>query len=59
MIYHNSNTMTKIKLSVMLLFYICFITAVFATLSNSDFCNTASNPGSTALDPNFVKKTNG
>jgi len=49
--------MTNLKFSIILILGFCFSTSVLATLSNSDFCDTASNPGTSALDPNFVKKT--
>jgi len=49
--------MKNIKFGIILIFAFCLSTSVLATLSNSDFCDTASNPGTTALDPSFVKKT--
>ncbi len=47
--------MTKIKFSIILIFAFCLSTSVLTTSPNSAFCDAA--PGTTALEPNFLKKT--
>ncbi len=52
--YYNYKSMTKIKFSIILIFAFCLSTSVLTTSPNSAFCDAT--PGTTALEPNFVKK---